>query len=154
MHDVKVLTQSATGGEFTWIPDADLPNDPNYVFQISQGDQVNYSGKIPLTGGSDIPFSSAFEGQDSGIEAAPTSGVTSLREASNYILGSPTASTSRLLSTAAASSTFEPLNAPFSGPVPSSTSVSATEQIHTGVAQHVEAPLALGMGVAGLLALF
>lgn len=161
LRDVKVLTEAATGGEFTWIPDADLANDANYVFQITQGDQVNYSGKIPLTGGNDNPSLHVFKEQESGIEAASASSLPSSTEVSDSPTRLPAASTSWLISSAAASSAslsatttaFDTLNSPFTGRAPSSTFASATEAIQTDTAQHAEAPLALGMGVAALLVL-
>lgn len=55
LHDVQVLSSDATNGVFTWTPPADLQNAGDYAFQISQGDEINYTSLLPLSGGSDTP---------------------------------------------------------------------------------------------------
>jgi hypothetical protein len=53
LQTVAVLTDTASGGSFTWTPDKSLPDGSNYAFFISQGlDETNYSGMFVLTGGS------------------------------------------------------------------------------------------------------
>ncbi|EED13397.1 extracellular matrix protein, putative [Talaromyces stipitatus ATCC 10500] len=62
LHDVQVLTTAATNGEYTWTPPRDLQNANDYAFQISQGDQINYTGLLPLSGGSDTPNANSLDG--------------------------------------------------------------------------------------------
>ncbi|KAF2682370.1 hypothetical protein K458DRAFT_419767 [Lentithecium fluviatile CBS 122367] len=51
---------TATGGSFTWTVPTDLADAPNYAFEIQQeGVDPNYSGLIPLTGGSGKDTSSS-----------------------------------------------------------------------------------------------
>ncbi|EEA18635.1 hypothetical protein TMatcc_010820 [Talaromyces marneffei ATCC 18224] len=55
LQDVQVLSKDANNGEFSWTPPTDLQNGDNYAFEISQGDENNYTGSLSMTGGSDTP---------------------------------------------------------------------------------------------------
>ncbi|KAI1919150.1 hypothetical protein LOZ58_002075 [Ophidiomyces ophidiicola] len=60
LKDVAVLTASATGTSFTWTPQSSLASGPDYALQITQGDQINYTGLFAISGGSGtLPSSSA-----------------------------------------------------------------------------------------------
>ncbi|KAL4890609.1 Ser-Thr-rich glycosyl-phosphatidyl-inositol-anchored membrane family-domain-containing protein [Aspergillus ambiguus] len=51
LHEVRTLTSDATGGTFTWTPDAALEEGKDYALQISQNGEVNYSGYFTLVHG-------------------------------------------------------------------------------------------------------
>ncbi|QKX55167.1 uncharacterized protein TRUGW13939_02259 [Talaromyces rugulosus] len=78
LGDVEVISPDATNGEYTWIPSTDLENASDYAFQISQGDQINYSGLVSLGGGSDAPppVSASAPSPQSDTAAATASGTT------------------------------------------------------------------------------
>ncbi|GAB7364100.1 hypothetical protein MBLNU230_g4652t1 [Neophaeotheca triangularis] len=54
LQDVTTLTDSATGGSFTWTPSNDLTDGSNYALQITQGSEVNYFGPFSVSGGSEV----------------------------------------------------------------------------------------------------
>jgi hypothetical protein len=65
---------TATGGTFTWTVPKDLANAPNYAFEVTQaGAQPNYSGLIPLTGGSGTASSASASASASGSSTASSS---------------------------------------------------------------------------------
>ncbi|KAF1989692.1 hypothetical protein K402DRAFT_261625 [Aulographum hederae CBS 113979] len=52
LQDVAVLTTSATGGSYTWIPSTSLPPADNYALRITQADaEENYTDLFTITGG-------------------------------------------------------------------------------------------------------
>jgi hypothetical protein len=81
---------TATGGSFEWTVPSDLVDAPNYAFEVQQaGAEPNYSGLIPLTGGSgeeETTTSSSSSAASSGYPTkTPTpssSGVTTTTESS------------------------------------------------------------------------
>ncbi|KAL8944983.1 MAG: hypothetical protein Q9211_000416 [Gyalolechia sp. 1 TL-2023] len=53
LRTVSLITGSATGTSYTWTVPTDLPDGDDYALQINQGvDDVNYSGRFSLSGGS------------------------------------------------------------------------------------------------------
>ncbi|KUL86473.1 hypothetical protein ZTR_08112 [Talaromyces verruculosus] len=85
LQEIQTLSSSATNGEFNWTPPADLQNADDYAFQITQGDEINYTGLLPLSGGSDAPNANALDKTKSGAEslsnsasAASVTGVSDL----------------------------------------------------------------------------
>ncbi|CRG91651.1 hypothetical protein PISL3812_08701 [Talaromyces islandicus] len=84
LENVEVISPDATNGEFTWTPNTDLENGSDYAVQISQGDQINYSGPISLGGGIDAPpppasaTSSAFGPQSDTADAAAAASSTTV----------------------------------------------------------------------------
>ncbi|KAL9601399.1 MAG: hypothetical protein Q9219_002575 [cf. Caloplaca sp. 3 TL-2023] len=59
LQTVSLITGSATGKSFTWNVPRDLPNGDDYALQINQGvDDVNYSGRFTLSGGSTASITS------------------------------------------------------------------------------------------------
>ncbi|KAI4177947.1 MAG: hypothetical protein LQ343_000031 [Gyalolechia ehrenbergii] len=53
LQTVSLITGSATGTSYTWTVPTNLPNGEDYALQINQGlNDVNYSGRFSLTGGS------------------------------------------------------------------------------------------------------
>ncbi|KAL4925483.1 GPI anchored serine-threonine rich family protein [Aspergillus undulatus] len=51
LQTMKVLTDQATGGSFTWAPEAALPAGSDYAFQIEQDGSINYSSRVTLAPG-------------------------------------------------------------------------------------------------------
>ncbi|KAI9925017.1 hypothetical protein ASPWEDRAFT_45147 [Aspergillus wentii DTO 134E9] len=49
LHDVKTLTDTASGGEFTWAPEEDLPEGEDYAFEIKQEGKINFSSQLKLS---------------------------------------------------------------------------------------------------------
>ncbi|KAF4978526.1 hypothetical protein F66182_17347, partial [Fusarium sp. NRRL 66182] len=78
LQDVQVLSSDATKDEFNWTPPADLQNADDYAFQITQGDEINYTSLLPLSGGSDLPNANALDRTQS--DAEKTSGSASATE--------------------------------------------------------------------------
>lgn len=107
---------TATGGSFTWTVPKDLVNAPNYAFEVQQaGSSPNYSGLIPLTGGSGKESSSSA----SASSGYPTKSMASLSVASS----SASASTTK---TESSKTTPAPSGSPSMTPGMNSTITSAT----------------------------
>ncbi|KAL8842703.1 MAG: hypothetical protein Q9170_000359 [Blastenia crenularia] len=69
---------SATGNSFTWSVPSSLPNGDDYALQINQGvDDVNYSGRFSLSGGSTVTSSSSTSAMAASALTATTSAPTS-----------------------------------------------------------------------------
>ncbi|KAF1817160.1 hypothetical protein P152DRAFT_445293 [Eremomyces bilateralis CBS 781.70] len=46
---VHIITSTATGGSFSWVPALDLEPANDYALTINQGDPVNYSSQFAIT---------------------------------------------------------------------------------------------------------
>lgn len=77
---------TGTGGTFSWTVDKSLPNDGTYALQVIQGDQNNYSGQFPLTGGS-TAVSSASAAVSSALSSA-SAAVSSVRASASSVAAS------------------------------------------------------------------
>ncbi|KAF3391001.1 hypothetical protein DPV78_011158 [Talaromyces pinophilus] len=95
LQDVQVLSTSATNGEFNWTPPADLQNADDYAFQITQGDEINYTSLLPLSGGSDAPNANAnaLDKTQSGAESASNSASAATETAASMTGVSDSAAT-------------------------------------------------------------
>ncbi|OKL58603.1 hypothetical protein UA08_06101 [Talaromyces atroroseus] len=178
LHDVQVLTNDATNGEFSWTPPADLQNSNDYAFQINQGDEVNYTGLLPLSGGSDAPkpddkTQKDAVNQDSTAAAAaaaaattttssdPSSGSVNTEPPAATIASDAgatsgiTTSSSEGSSTTTSTQTASPskMNTPFVGSKRPSSTATALTSVQTGSASRaVTVPLAvIGGSIAFLL---
>jgi len=81
---VYTITESATGGKFTWDVPADLVDGDDYAIQVIDGEDVNYWGPFEITGGS---------GKTSSISASSTTSTAySTPAPSSYSAGNGTAS--------------------------------------------------------------
>jgi hypothetical protein len=163
LDTLDTLTTSSTGGSFEWTVPSSLANGADYAFEIRQaGAQPNYSGQIPLTGGSAASASasssasksaSASESSTKGY-STPESHSTSATESSSF------------KTTASASATIAPSHGSNSTVVtrtPSATQ-SSPSSTKTGEQPPVENsgaasafgtnPVAIFMGAAAALAYF
>jgi len=69
---------TATGGTFSWTVAEDLPNALDYALEIQvEGDEPNYSGQFPLTGGSGS-LSSALASASSAASSAAASASSAM----------------------------------------------------------------------------
>jgi len=73
LQTISTLTSTATGTTYTWIPDKSLADGSDYALQITQGNQINYSGQISLSGGSLSAISSAASASASSSVSASSS---------------------------------------------------------------------------------
>lgn len=64
------LIADATSGTYTWIPDLSLANASDYALEITQGDEMNYSGEFTLTGKNAAAVSAAEAATSSMASAA------------------------------------------------------------------------------------
>lgn len=48
LRNIKTITTTARGGTYTWTPDSALEEGKDYALEISQADQVNYSGYFTI----------------------------------------------------------------------------------------------------------
>ncbi|KAJ9623516.1 hypothetical protein H2203_005778 [Taxawa tesnikishii (nom. ined.)] len=70
LSTIGVLTSSATNGTYTWIPADSLADGDDYALQITQGNEINYSGEFSLSGGNASAISSAAAATSSSASAA------------------------------------------------------------------------------------
>lgn len=180
LQDVEVLTDNAANGEFSWTPPADLQNSNDYAFQISQGDDVNYTALLPLTGGSDSPTPDDETQQEEKDAASATDGsatstgaegaaVTASAESASVTGAAASAESTTAGATSGATSTqsrtesntaqLEPtvtatpskMNTPFVGSKKASSTASASSSAQSGSAGHIVAGLSLA-ALAGSIA--
>ncbi|KAK8213409.1 hypothetical protein M8818_002708 [Zalaria obscura] len=59
LQTIAVLTSDSTGGSYTWIPADYFADDTDYALEITQGDEINYSGEFSLSGANAAAVSSA-----------------------------------------------------------------------------------------------
>ncbi|EON64295.1 hypothetical protein W97_03526 [Coniosporium apollinis CBS 100218] len=78
LNTIGELTSDATGGSYTWIPSTSLADGEDYALQITQDNQINYSGLISLSGGNSAAVSSASSASasSSSVLAAITSSAS------------------------------------------------------------------------------
>ncbi|KAL8943540.1 MAG: hypothetical protein Q9216_000998 [Gyalolechia sp. 2 TL-2023] len=78
LQTVSLITGSATGTSYTWTVPSSLPNGNDYALQINQGvDDVNYSGRFSLTGGSTASSSTSSSSSATSAGTTATSALTS-----------------------------------------------------------------------------
>ncbi|OCL06854.1 hypothetical protein AOQ84DRAFT_68994 [Glonium stellatum] len=96
LQTISTLTSTATGGTYTWIPDKSLADGSDYALMITQGNQINYSGHIALSGGSPSAISSAASASasSSASAASVSQSVLSLTTITGNSTASATASIS------------------------------------------------------------
>jgi hypothetical protein len=74
LQTVKTITDSATGGSFSWTVDPDFVDATDYALEIQQGeDDTNYWGPIALSGGTGEEVSSSTSAPST---SSPTSAAT------------------------------------------------------------------------------
>ncbi|KAF2836412.1 hypothetical protein M501DRAFT_236858 [Patellaria atrata CBS 101060] len=78
LDTIATLTSSATGGSYRWTPDEDLPVGADYALQITQGDEINYSGQFTIAGGPNPSTSTLSSGMTTSTETE-TASITQTR---------------------------------------------------------------------------
>ncbi|KAI9681138.1 MAG: hypothetical protein M1817_002420 [Caeruleum heppii] len=126
LRTVGTLTSDATGGSYTWTPDASLPSGSDYALELRQGDSNNYSGLFSLEGG----LSSSPSGSSSSVSSVISSVLASASASLNSTLTNATTTMPGMVGSAASAGTGMPMsrNTTFSTPTLSTTSTeTATE---------------------------
>jgi hypothetical protein len=159
---------TATGGSFTWTVPSDLTDAPNYAFEVQQaGAEPNYSGLIPLTGGSGSSSSSSsssagyptmtpsMSASSSSYSASASASTTTTESSTKTIITSaPVASASGtgIMTMPGMNSTITTATlSTSSGSSPSSTGPSSPPAEQTGAAAMFgSSPLALLVGAAAM----
>jgi hypothetical protein len=122
---VEVITADAKDGAFTWTPGDNVEEGQTYAFQVSQGDQRNYSAL--LRAGPQVPSASdSTTGTTSSATDATSSGTST--DATQT-----TATTSKPLISSSASGT--PSSSPVSTSVVSSTVTAERPMLTESVTQ-------------------
>ena len=162
----KALVATATGTAYTWIPDKSLADGSDYALQITQGNQINYSGQISLSGGSlSAISSSASASASSSVSASSSASAASVSSSvlSTAITGNSTASVTpsvsaastgkgnSTISTATLSATVKITSAASTGA--SGTPTTAAQGAPTGAAGQLgSSPMALIFGAVAAMA--
>ncbi|KAF2270408.1 hypothetical protein CC78DRAFT_132180 [Lojkania enalia] len=144
LANVTTITESATGGEFTWNVPEDLENGDDYALFVIQGSETNFWGPFTVTGGEE-PTSSTSSSASASASATPSSSESITASAST------TASLSASSSAAGNSTIASPtLSTATAGG--STTTISGPPQ-NTGAASQLgSSPLALLFGAAAAMA--
>jgi len=100
LKTISTLTSTATGTTYPWIPDKSLADGSDYALEITQGNQINYSGQISLSGGSLSAVSSSAS-----ASASTSSSVTALSSASAASVSHSVLSTTAITGNSTASVT-------------------------------------------------
>ncbi|KAE8548369.1 hypothetical protein EYB25_008747 [Talaromyces marneffei] len=144
LQDVQVLSKDANNGEFSWTPPTDLQNGDNYAFEISQGDENNYTGSLSMTGGSDTPkenvnglnkTKSTESMSNSASTATDTASKTAVTDSTATGTASATETTGSTASDATATTTFGATASDGS-----SATTSGAETTETALASHMNTP--------------
>ncbi|KAL2003920.1 hypothetical protein VTN02DRAFT_1616 [Thermoascus thermophilus] len=161
LDHVRVLTTDAKDGSFEWTAPSDLPDGPDYTFQIFQGGEVNYSGRFSVSGGSASISSATATGLSSAVSvlSAPTTFTTPSVHSSIAARPSPTPSTDpfsvprggSLNHTLASPPSTTAYHRP-SSPTPTVTGKARPTRLATGGAASLARPLAPILGAIVVLA--
>lgn len=165
LKDVKVVTDQAKDGSFTWTPDNDIKSGHTYAFQVKQGDQYNYTAllkssdkpnadtpeqKEVATGTTTAAPATQTSGSAQATQATQATGTTLTTTGSKALISSSANASGSPSSSAAASSTH---SANITGTeVVNGKEASSTGSVQSGVASIPQYSVQLVMGVAGLLA--
>lgn len=168
LDTVGTLTTSATGGSFAWTVDANLPNGDDYAIEIIQGDEFNYSGLIPLTGGTDEEEETSTSGYPTGTLSSTTPSSTPVSsETPVTTTGTANATTTEVSTITSASSvsgiisstlgsnstiTSATLSRSTTGGASATTSSGPPEQTENAAALLGASPIALIMGAIAAMA--
>lgn len=168
LKTISTLTSTGAGGSYTWIPDKSLVDGTDYALQITQGNQINYSGQISLSGGSlSAISSSASASASSSVSASSSASAASVSSSvlsTTAITGNSTASVTPSLSaastgkgnstisTATLSATVKITSAASTGGA-SGTPTTAAQGAPTGAAGQLgSSPMALIFGAVAAMA--
>ena len=151
---------TATGGSFEWTVPTDLVDATNYAFEVQQaGAEPNYSGLIPLTGGSgeESSSSSSASGYPTKTPASSTPYPTTATETSTStkpIVTAPVPSGTGAITTPGLNSTITTatLSRTSGGSSPTTTGPNSPPAEQTGAAALFgSSPLALLVGAAAMV---
>lgn len=172
------MTTDAHDGEFTWTPTGDLRDGSNYAFKITQGDAVNYSPIVQITGGdntqrdtqtteettsatpatSSAPSTTSMAATTSSAPSTPsTPSSPSMRSTPSSLTQpthpTPTPASSSAARTKASSSSTSSQSATSSQftPLKPTSTMELPKHVPTGAAARSAAPLVLGLGAAAAL---
>jgi hypothetical protein len=160
LRDVKVITDQAKDGSFTWTPDNDVKSGRTYAFQISQEDETNYTALLHSAG--DKPADTLNDNASTtgaGTTSAPNSqttagtrttdatGTGSKALISSSANGSSTPSGSAAASSSSASST----DVPMITDIRNGKAASSTSSVRNVAASIPQSSMQFVLGVAGLL---
>ncbi|KAF1996287.1 hypothetical protein P154DRAFT_623361 [Amniculicola lignicola CBS 123094] len=147
LKNLTTLTNSATGGKYTWNVDRGLVDGDDYALMIIQNGEGNFWGPIKLTGGSgksSSAVSSSATPTPSSASSASSASTTASASASASSSGNNTVSSATLSSTGGASSSTSR---------PSTTSSASGPPQSTGAAASLgSSPLALIFGAVAAMA--
>jgi hypothetical protein len=172
LRDVKVITDQAKDGSFTWTPDNDVKNGRTYAFQVSQQDETNYTAllhsagekpvdtpenKATTTGATGTAHTTAASatgttGATSGTTSQTTAGIQTTDVTSSKALISSSASGSASPSSSAAASTSaSSSDVPMITDISNGKEASSTASVQTDAASIPQSSMKFVLGVAGLL---
>lgn len=172
LRDVKVITDQAKDGSFTWTPDNDVKNGRTYAFQVSQQDETNYTAllhsagekpvdtpenKATTTGATGTAHTTAASatgttGATSGTTSQTTAGTQTTDVTSSKALISSSASGSASPSSSAAASTSaSSSDVPMITDISNGKEASSTASVQTDAASIPQSSMKFVLGVAGLL---
>jgi len=129
-----ILTNSATGSIFTFTLDSTLVNGSDYVLEIDQGGEQNFSGPFAVTGGS---------GVSSATSSATTRGLSTVSSSTSITSSAKSSSetSSSSLTSSSASSTSTSTSTSHT-----TTSTSVASSSSPGAATSLSSPFALVLG--------
>ncbi|KAJ5899959.1 hypothetical protein N7495_004703 [Penicillium taxi] len=128
LKDVQVITDDAKDGTYSWTPGTQVKAGEDYAFQISQGDQVNYSDLLKAGGEPQSTSEPTQTGPVTSISA--TSAPTSIATGTSTL---PSPISTGFKSWTSSSATGTPATSA-SSPIASSSSFSAQVPFETGTA--------------------
>lgn len=154
LQTIATLTSTATGTTYTWIPDKSLADGSDYALQITQGNQINYSGQISLSGGSLSAISSAASASASASSGVSTSSSASAASVSHSVLSMTTGnSTASATSSVSAASTGKGNSTISTATLPATIKITSaiTSAVSTGASGTQTASQGAPTGAAGQL---
>ncbi|OQD88875.1 hypothetical protein PENANT_c003G01757 [Penicillium antarcticum] len=165
LRDVKVITDQAKDGSFTWTPDSDVKGGQTYAFQISQQDEMNYTallhsaGNKPADTPEDKASTTGTTGTTTGAATTPaasktTGGTQTTDVASSKALISSSASGSATPSSSAVASssiTSSSDDVPMITDISNGKEASSTGSVQTDAGSITQSSMKFVLGVAGLL---
>lgn len=160
LRDVKVITDQAKDGSFTWTPDNDVKSGQTYAFQISQKDETNYTALLQSAADkpADTPEDKAST-TGAGTSFAPNSQTTAGTRATDatgtgskaLISSSASGSSTPSSSAAASSSSASSSDVPMITDISNGKEASSAGSVQNDAASIPQSSMQFVLGVAGLL---
>ncbi|KAJ6026521.1 uncharacterized protein N7446_004879 [Penicillium canescens] len=157
LRDVKVITDQAKDGSFTWTPDNDVKSGRTYAFQISQEDETNYTALLHSAGDKPVEDNASTTG--AGTTSAPNSQTTAGTRTTDatssgskaLISSSANGSSTPSGSAAASSSSASSTDVPMITDIRNGKEASSTGSVQNDAASIPQSSMQFVLGVAGLL---